>query len=147
MTAYDLATTRDLQTLVETTPIHLWLAFKVVSVDAVQGALTMIAPIGANARRFSGGDSAHGGVIAALIDTTATFACSALLRRPVPTMNLRVDYLRPAAGSELVAKATVRRCGRTAAVIDVDVEADGKLVAIGRCVQATAAPDSERTVS
>ena len=58
----------------------------------------------------------------------------------VPTMNLRIDYLRPAVGSDLVATAVVRRAGRTAAVCDVDVHDDqGRLVAVGRGTWATAA--------
>jgi uncharacterized protein (TIGR00369 family) len=133
----DLTTVAGVQALVETTPIHRWLGFKVVAMDAAAGTLAMTAPGGGNSERMDGGGQAHGGVIATLIDSTATFACSVALGKTVPTMNMRVDYLRPAAGDEMVATATVRRSGRTVAVIDVDVIAGGKLVAIGRCGQAT----------
>ena len=48
-------------------------------------------------------------------------------------MNLRVDYLKPAVGDGVVAVARVRRRGRSAAVIDIDVSDEkGSLVAIGR---------------
>ena len=51
----------------------------------------------------------------------------------VPTMNLRVDYLRPASGSALTGKAVVRRAGRTVAIVDIDVFDDqNRLVAVGR---------------
>ena len=51
----------------------------------------------------------------------------------VPTMNLRIDYLRPATGDYVDGVAVVRRSGRSSAVIDVDIfAADGKLVAVGR---------------
>jgi uncharacterized protein (TIGR00369 family) len=51
----------------------------------------------------------------------------------VPTMNFRTDYLRPAIGEALTAVARVRRAGRTAAIVDVEVFDDGKkLVALGR---------------
>jgi len=75
----------------------------------------------------------HGGVIAALIDTAGDFALVLLLGGGVPTINLRVDYLRPAGGGLLTATASVRRAGRTIGVVDVDV-ADGtnRLVAVGR---------------
>ena len=52
-------------------------------------------------------------------------------------MNLRIDYLRPAIGSHMIASAKVRRSGRTVAVVDVEVIVEEKLVALGRCVQAT----------
>jgi uncharacterized protein (TIGR00369 family) len=53
--------------------------------------------------------------------------------RPLPTMNFRVDYLRPAVNTGLTASARVRRAGRSFGVVDVDVfDARGSLVAIGR---------------
>ena len=51
----------------------------------------------------------------------------------VPTMNLRVDYLRPAVGAFLEGVAVVRKTGKSSAVIDIDIfSVDRKLVAIGR---------------
>lgn len=139
MAGHDLGSLEGTQALLETTAIHRWLGFRVIAMDPAAGTLSIAAPVAGTAARFEGADQAHGGALATLIDTTATFACSVMLGHAVPTMNLRVDYLRPAAGEEMVATARVRRSGRTVAVVDVDVEAGGKLVAIGRCVQATAA--------
>ena len=52
---------------------------------------------------------------------------------PPPTINLRIDYLKPAVGEYLRGNAKVRRRGRSVAIIDVDVfDAKGSLVAIGR---------------
>jgi uncharacterized protein (TIGR00369 family) len=51
----------------------------------------------------------------------------------VPTMNLRIDYLKPAIGEAVIGKAVVRRRGKSAAVVDIDVtNEDGGLVAVGR---------------
>ena len=51
----------------------------------------------------------------------------------VPTINLRIDYLRPAVGSVLTGTARVRRAGRTVALVDVDVYDEQRvLVAVGR---------------
>jgi uncharacterized protein (TIGR00369 family) len=48
-------------------------------------------------------------------------------------MNFRTDYLRPAIGDALTAVARVRRAGRTAAIVDIEVVDDEqKLVALGR---------------
>jgi len=133
----DFTTLDGLRSTLATTPIHRWLGFAITEVDFGSGTLIMICPAGGNASRYDGAPQAHGGAIATLIDSAATFACSALLGRGVPTANIRVDYLRPAGGEMLVATARVIRAGRTLALVDVNVESGGKLVATGRCVQAS----------
>ena len=86
------------------------------------------------------GAQVHGGPIASVIDTAGTFAVAAMVGHGVPTMNLRIDYLRPAVASDLVAIATVRRQGRTTAVCDIDLRDDqDRLVAVGRGTWSTAA--------
>jgi uncharacterized protein (TIGR00369 family) len=75
----------------------------------------------------------HGGVIASLIDVAGDFALIAVLGHGVPTINFRVDYLRPALNGDLIARARVRKAGRTIGVVDIDVEdAKGRLIALGR---------------
>ena len=67
------------------------------------------------------------------------YALVMLLGRPLPTVNFRVDYLRPAIDSALVLTATVRRSGRLVGVVDIDVTNEaGQLLAIGRATYATA---------
>ena len=81
----------------------------------------------------------HGGPIAAIIDTVGDFALVMLLGRPLPTVNFRVDYLRPAIDTALVVTATVRRSGRLVGIVDVEVANEaGQLLAIGRATYATA---------
>jgi uncharacterized protein (TIGR00369 family) len=63
-----------------------------------------------------------------------------LLGRALPTINFRVDYLRPAINTALVVTARVRRNGKTVGVVDIDVANEaGQLLAIGRATYATAA--------
>jgi uncharacterized protein (TIGR00369 family) len=82
----------------------------------------------------------HGGPIAALIDTVGDYALVMMLRRPLPTINFRVDYLRPAIDTALTATARVRRAGKSVGVVDVDVYDDKRnLVAIGRATYSTLA--------
>jgi uncharacterized protein (TIGR00369 family) len=51
---------------------------------------------------------------------------------------MRVDYLRLAGGTELIAVATVIKLGRTIGVVDVRIDDDQKrLVAIGRAAYVT----------
>ena len=71
----------------------------------------------------------------ALIDLTADFAIAAKLGRGVPTVDMRVDYLRPATAEVYTIRARVVRLGRTLATVDAEVEAaDGQKVACGRAV-------------
>ena len=71
--------------------------------------------------------------IASFIDVVGDFAIGMMVGGGVPTMNLRVDYLKPAVGAALHGTAVVRRRGRSVAIVDIDVtDAKGSLVAIGR---------------
>ena len=88
--------------------------------------------------RGAGTGQWHGGPIAAIIDTVGDFALVMAIGKPLPTINFRVDYLRPAINTDLIATARVRRNGRTVGVVDVDVaNAQGTLLAIGRATYAT----------
>ena len=74
----------------------------------------------------------HGGVVASLIDATGCYLLIALLSERVSTVNLVVDYLRPAHGA-MVAVARIIKVGNRICNITVDVTGeDGKLAANGR---------------
>ncbi len=86
----------------------------------------------------------HGGVITALLDGCCGAAVFASLARPQPiaTLDLRIDYLRPAAaGREVLARATCYRTTRnvafTRAVAYHDDEADPIAAAAGTFMLAT----------
>jgi acyl-coenzyme A thioesterase PaaI-like protein len=58
--------------------------------------------------------------------------------RPLPTINFRVDYLRPAVNTALTVTARVSRSGRSVGVVDVDVlDSAQNVVAIGRAAYST----------
>ena len=77
----------------------------------------------------------HGGAIASLIDTAGDFAIIAAVGYDVPTIDLRIDFLRPAAKGMLTATGRAIKAGRSLAVADVEVVGeDGKPVAVGRGV-------------
>ena len=72
-------------------------------------------------------------MIAAVIDIAGDFALALHVGDPVPTINFRTDYLRPAMKTALTATARVRQAGRSVGVVDIDVTNEqGKLVAVGR---------------
>jgi uncharacterized protein (TIGR00369 family) len=72
----------------------------------------------------------HGGAIAALIDNALTFAGGSALGPAVVTSEIKINYLRPARGDALIARAHVLHAGRTQAVCrcDVFVSGDGQEV-------------------
>jgi uncharacterized protein (TIGR00369 family) len=120
-------------------PFIAFLNLTVVSADAGRPQLVVRAAMRPEFERGAGSGQWHGGPIAAIIDTVGDYALAMLLGRPLPTVNFRVDYLRPAIDTALVVTATVRRSGRLVGVVDVDVADDaGRLLAIGRATYATA---------
>ena len=116
-----------------------FLNLTVLTADPAGERVVMRAEMRPEFERLKGSGQWHGGPIAAVIDTVGDYALVMLLGRPLPTVNFRVDYLRPAIGTALVVTAKVRRNGRLVGVVDVDVENEaGQLVAVGRATYATA---------
>ena len=115
-------------------PFIAFMNLELVSVDADAGEVAMKMPMRPEFERGGGiGGQFHGGPIAALIDTVGDFAVAVVVKGGVPTINFRVDYLRPATGTHLLARARTRRVGRTVGVVDIDVFDDqNRLTAVGR---------------
>ena len=70
----------------------------------------------------------HGGVISYAVDNALTFAGGSVLGTSVTTSEYKINYLRPAIGDFLVARATVIHTGKNQAVCrcDMFVSKDGK---------------------
>jgi len=117
-----------------------FLNLTVIRADPEKQEVVMRAAMRPEFERGRGTGQWHGGPIAAIIDTVGDYALVKLLGRPLPTVNFRVDYLRPAINTALIITGRVRRSGRLVGVVDIDVvnEAD-QLVAIGRATYATTA--------
>ncbi|AZG11511.1 PaaI family thioesterase [Pigmentiphaga sp. H8] len=126
-------TTGDIQKWLDASPFIGFLGLRCDQADVAAGTLSMTMPMRRELERGAGGSQFHGGAIASLIDTVGCFALIMGTKQPVPTINFRVDYLRPSAGTGLTGKARVRRAGKTVGVVDVDVFDDqGRLAAVGR---------------
>jgi uncharacterized protein (TIGR00369 family) len=118
-------------------PFHRLIGLELVRAE--DGQVEMRLPWRDDFRRADGSDWYHGGVIAALIDIAGDYAIASRLGRWVATIDLRVDYLRPAREGALVATAHAVKVGRTVGVADVDLrDAQGAVVAVGRCAYSTA---------
>lgn len=130
----DTLSIADVQSLLDSSPFNRFLGLRVESMDTGTGSIAMRLPLRPELER--GGpmtEQFHGGPVAALIDTVGDFAVSILVGGGVPTVNLRIDYLRPSSGEFLLGTATVRRIGRTIGVVDIDVtDPEGRLTAVGR---------------
>ena len=128
----------ELQKMLDGSPFIHFLGLKVIEAEPAREQVTMSCAFRPEFERGPGSAMWHGGPIAAIIDTVGDYALVMLLGRPLPTVNFRVDYLRPAIKTGLLTTATVRRAGKSVGVVDVDVFNDQKaLVAIGRATYST----------
>lgn len=126
-------TLAQIQAAFDASPFIALLGLKALALDYDKTELTVRMALKPEFERRLGTRQFHGGPLASFIDVVGDFAIGMMVGGGVPTMNLRIDYLRPAIGDYVTGVSRVRRTGRTAAVIDIDVTDDqGRLVALGR---------------
>lgn len=129
----------DIQAYLRKSPFVAFMGLELAHLDLQADILALRMPLKPEFERSAGHTGRwHGGVISALADTAGDFALIMLYNAPPPTINLRIDYLRPITGPSVIATATVRKTGRTIAFVDIDITTeDGVLVAIARANYAT----------
>ena len=121
---------------IDHSPFHRLIGLELVR--AADGEVEMHLAWREEFRRGDDSDWYHGGVIAALIDIAGDYAIASRLGRWVATIDMRVDYLRPALQGALTVVARAVKVGRTVGVADVELrDAKGVLVAVGRCAYST----------
>lgn len=81
----------ELQQLLNTSPVHTALALKV----RLAGEELVLDAAPGPAYSVDGGSFLHGGVIATILDTAATFSLINATGTDWSTVDLRIDYLRP----------------------------------------------------
>lgn len=78
----------------------------------------------------------HGGVVSYAADNALTYAGGTALRVPVVTSEFKINYVRPALGERLVARAEAVHTGKNQAVCRCDVfvlkDGDEKLCAVAQ---------------
>jgi uncharacterized protein (TIGR00369 family) len=122
-----------LQAKLDRSPFGRFLGLTIAAIDHGREEVVIAMPMRPEFERSDRSGQYHGGVIASLIDIAGDFALILKVGAGVPTINFRVDYLRPASNTGLKATATARRLGRTIGVVDIDVHDDaGRLIAVGR---------------
>lgn len=135
----DDITIEKVQALITRAPYHQWLGLTVTAVhdDGIELKAKWREEWVVSIER----GYTHGGVLAALIDLAADWALVKQTGRGVPTIDLRVDYHRPAMRGDLVARGTVIRNGSQFATAEAQIfDQDGKLLASGRGTYFTAPP-------
>lgn len=131
-------TREDLEARLKANPFAAWMGLSILSLDqdTLEIGLVWKEEMIANPEARN----THGGILAALIDTAADFMIAAKVGKPVPTIDLRVDYHSSTGPGDLRAVARIIRLGRTFATAEAKIlDADGKLIASGRGVYYTAA--------
>lgn len=119
-------------------PFHQVLRPRALEADPGKGVVVIGLAYDDALRRSPDDKAYHGGVIASLIDLAGHAAVAVKIGRTAPTIDLRIDYLRPAAGSDLTATATLIKAGRSVARVDIDITDDqGRQIAIGRGTYST----------
>lgn len=130
----------ELEKMVLACPFHRFLGLTLEDMCAEEGWVTLSVTMRDEFSRSDHAAELHGGIIASLIDIAGDYAVALKVGQGVPTINLRVDYLRPGRGKRAVAKARAIRCGRTIATVDIEVvDENGTLFAIGRGTYSSAA--------
>jgi uncharacterized protein (TIGR00369 family) len=134
----DRLSLEQIQANFDKSPAISTLGLQVLSLDYEASEIVVKMPMNPSLERVAGTGQFHGGPIASFVDTVGDYAIGMLLGGGVPTINIRIDYLKPAVGNSLTAVARVRRTGRTVTVVDIDVmNEQDQLVAMGRGTYAT----------
>lgn len=135
MTEASTGTREEIQAKMRRAPFHDWLGLEVLAVG--EGTIELSAKwrgewVVNPDQRYT-----HGGILAALVDLAADWALFSKTGRGVPTIDLRVDYHRPAMPGDLRARGRVVKFGAQVSVSEAEIlDAAGKLLASGRGVYA-----------
>ena len=135
----DRLSVEQLQAIISRGPFNRWLNFTILRIDADGIELRaawredwVVNP----ERRYT-----HGGILAAIVDVAADYALAAELGRPLPTIDMRVDYHKAAQPGDLTAKARIVKLGSQYSTAEAYVyDKDGALVASGRGTYFSAPP-------
>jgi len=130
MNAHKLNLTQ-LQAIIDRSSFNRWLGMQALAIDheSVTLGIQWRDELISSPER----QSTHGGVIAALVDCCADYVIAAQIGRPVPTIDLHIDYHKAARPGNLTATARITHLGSSMGVASVLVnDVHSQLIASGR---------------
>lgn len=128
----------DLSELFARTELHRHLG---VSIERAPGGVRLAGSVDPVWSRVEGMPFLHGGAVATMLDSASTFALIAETGRLWATVDMRVDYMRPASLEGVEVVATVVRAGGAIGRTQAELrDASGKL-----CASAVATFAAERS--
>jgi uncharacterized protein (TIGR00369 family) len=129
-----LLTRERLQQRVSRAPFNAWLGLEVVDWD--DGSVTLKFAMRPELCGHATLQAAlHGGIIAAVLDVGCSMAVMARTGASLFTVDMRIDYLRPAKSRAFTVRGEVVRLGRTLATSDARLFSDtNQLLATGRAL-------------
>ena len=136
-----MTSAQDVQAIIARSPYLSWLGLQVLDLreDEITAKATWREEWVANPTI----GQTQGGILAALVDFAADFALMGRLGRPVPTIDMRIDYHRMAKRGDLITKGHVVKLGKQFSVCEAVIHDEaGVLIASGRGVYLTAPPAS-----
>ena len=120
----------------ELSPYQRFLGVELV--QAEEGLVVIRLPFREEFLRLYDSDWLHGGIVSALADIAGAYAVFTSIGEGVPTIDLRIDWLRPARRGTLTAPGRTVKTGRRVCVADVEVRDDADtLLAVARGTFAT----------
>jgi len=111
-------------------PLHHWLAPEAVT--ASEGRVEIRLPVRPEFCHSADRRFVHGGIVATLIDIAGHAVVAVEQGCQAPSVTLGIEFIRPAPATELQAVAMLRRLGRSLSRADIEIHAEGRLVALGR---------------
>jgi uncharacterized protein (TIGR00369 family) len=123
--------TRDeVQALLDTCELHALLGLDLVEFETGRVQLRFAPPPSV---RGGDGTAMHGGALATALDTAATLAVISSVGTDATTVDLRLDFLRPALDPQLTVEGVTSRAGRRFASADATAYTpNGRIVATAR---------------
>ncbi len=119
-------------------PFNRWLGFEVIKLG--DGELELKASWREDWVLHATRRHTHSGVLASIVDVAADYVIAAELGDHVPTIDLRVDFHKPAMPGDLTAKSKIVRLGSNYSTAEAYIyDKEGGLVASGRGTYFTAA--------
>lgn len=121
------------QERIDVAPFQRWLGLRVT--DVGEGAMSVTMPWKDDLISNPNPPTMHGGILASVIDLLGLYAVLTTGSVSIATVDLRVDYHRPASPGDINAQANVIKLGSKVSTAETKIfDSNGKLLASGRGV-------------